>query len=230
MQTHIPQCTTKLITEQQHYITCEPGEFCTLLLDCVDVPTFWIDCCLFMIENKIIQIKPRTNSCNCKGLHLCFVDGHRKCNVQWNGTEIGLPTTVVITKPSMLVVSNRHCTVSHNQTEEQATNTWHRETHSNPRDLWRLGENSDTKLSYLNRKVRCRYHMYSTFHVVAGAMLFIKCELWLTLASSCSSCFTAISSLMLNAAVSAGGESGSRLTPYVSCCNKYHSSHIMSCQ
>ena len=66
------------------------------------------------------------------------------------------------------------------------------------------------------------YHMYSTFHVVKVAMLFTKCELWLTLASSCSSCFTAISSLMLNEAVSTGGESGSRLTPHVSCCNKYH--------
>jgi hypothetical protein len=91
-------------------------------------------------ENKIIQIKSSTNSCNSKGLHLCFAGGHSKCKVQWIGTEIGITTTVVITEPSMLVVSNTHCTIWHNQTEEQATNRWHRETHSNPRDLWTLGE------------------------------------------------------------------------------------------
>jgi hypothetical protein len=132
----------------------------------------------------------------------------------------------VITEPSMLVISNRYCAIWHNQTEEQASHQ-----HKTQRDIQWPAWSMDTW-----RKLRHKacifelqsalspgapsYHMYSTFHVVAVAMLFIQCELWLTLASSCSSCFTAISSLVLNAAVSAGGESGSRLTAHVPCCNK----------
>ena len=116
-----------------------------------------------MTENKIVQLKSSTNSCNCKGLPLCFVDGHSISKVQWNGTELGLLTTVVITEPSMLVVSNRHCTIWHNQTEEQATNMTQEEIYSDPRGLWTLRENSGTKPSYLNHMVRC----HPAHHVIA---------------------------------------------------------------